>query len=345
MPDYSPPEKILHYIALQSRLTGQMLFDVERGIYLNASPDASSEKHVFVTGLARAGTTALMRAIFNSDQFASLTYKDMPFVLCPNLWGAITKRFSRQPQIQERAHGDGILIDFNSPEALDEIFWRVFSGKNYIKEYGLVLHNPNEDVLHSFLDYIRLILHSRNKTRYLSKNNNNLLRLSAIKSILPNALFLIPIRHPLTHSWSLLSQHRRFSRGNVFTKRYMQWLGHHEFGATHKPFIFHTYEKQYADADDLLYWIEVWHDCYKYLSQFLQNAESGIYFVPYENLCTDKRVWQRLTELIGIDPDGENGFRQNKKKHVETVADRRELQRAEELYAKITAQSLEILGF
>jgi len=343
MTDYSLAEKILHYVALQSRFTGQMLFDIERSIYLKAAPNQVVGKHVFVSGLARSGTTILMRAIYNSDQFASLTYKDMPFVLCPNLWRAVTNRYSRKPFSQERAHGDGIIVDFNSPEALDEVFWKVFSGEDYIKEYGLVPYNPSAETLNSFSDYVRLILHSRNKSRYLSKNNNNILRISAIKSIFPNAIFIIPIRDPLTHSWSLLSQHQRFSTASVFTKRYMTWLVHHEFGATQKPFIFNSTPQSLIDSDELLYWVELWFNCYEYLSQFINDTGTDIYFVPYESLCTNKSVWYRLAELIGIDTDVKSEFRQNKVS-LDAVSDSRELQRANELYLAIKAQSLKKLG-
>ena len=42
--------------------------------------------HVFVTGMARSGTTILLQALHDTGKFASLTYADMPIVLSPNLW-------------------------------------------------------------------------------------------------------------------------------------------------------------------------------------------------------------------------------------------------------------------
>ena len=39
------------------------------------------KEHVFITGLARSGTTILLNALYKSNIFASLTYSDMPFVL------------------------------------------------------------------------------------------------------------------------------------------------------------------------------------------------------------------------------------------------------------------------
>lgn len=320
-----------------------MFFSLERSIYSKGAPDPVSGNHVFVSGLARAGTTVLMRAIYNSNQFASLTYKDMPFALCPNLWKTVTDLFSRQPHSQERAHGDGVAVDFNSPEAFDEVFWLVFSKQDYIQENGLIPHLPNKETQEYFVDYVGLILRSRHKTRYLSKNNNNILRLSALKAIFPKAIFLIPVRDPATHCQSLLAQHQRFTKGDVFTKKYMTWLGHHEFGDTHKPFILSAEEKQCTDTASLDYWVELWLHCYEYLSQrFLFTEESNIYFVPYESLCNDQNVWRRLAELTGIDLGVKNEFRQSKAS-ANIESDCSLMQRAKELYSEVKIQSLKKL--
>ena len=77
--------------------------------------------HVFVTGMARSGTTVLLNAIYESNSFASLTYQDMPFILSPNLWSKINKD-GFEIKKQERAHGDGISKNTSSPEAFEEVF-------------------------------------------------------------------------------------------------------------------------------------------------------------------------------------------------------------------------------
>ena len=63
------------------------MFDVESSVI---SINQTDNKHVFVSGLARSGTTILLNALYESDEFASLSYKDMPFVLAPNLWSKLS---------------------------------------------------------------------------------------------------------------------------------------------------------------------------------------------------------------------------------------------------------------
>ena len=144
MPDYSPLDKVLHRLALGSPARAEILHDLERGAYLRSSPDDDG-RHVFVTGLARAGTPILMREIYRSGAFGSLTYADMPFVLAPNLWNRLSAKGRTAGPRVERAHGDGIEVDFNSPEALDEVYWRVFSRDNYILSDRLVPYVPDEE--------------------------------------------------------------------------------------------------------------------------------------------------------------------------------------------------------
>ena len=122
MNNYSALQRFLHRSVLSSQFMREIMFDVEQSIFLKKD-DLFEDNHVFVAGLARSGTTILLNAIFQSNQFASLTYDDMPFILAPNFWAKISSRKSHG-ELQERAHGDGILIDKNSPEAFEEIFWK-----------------------------------------------------------------------------------------------------------------------------------------------------------------------------------------------------------------------------
>ena len=84
--DYSALDKLLHKIVLNGSMIGDMLGDLDGSFAKGA---AESHSPVFVTGLARAGTTALMRALHGTGQFASLTYADMPMVMAPNLWAKL----------------------------------------------------------------------------------------------------------------------------------------------------------------------------------------------------------------------------------------------------------------
>lgn len=241
--DYSFSDKLLHHLVLGIPLVGKASFELD-GILHHERKDQVGQKHVFISGLARAGTTVLMGAFYATGKFRSLTYRDMPFVLMPNVWKKLSTSFRVQEQAIERAHGDGIHIGYDSPEAFEEVFWRTFAGKEYVLDDGLQPHDASDELICQFRLYIQRIVDSsndRNQQRYLSKNNNNILRLPAIRKAFPNALIVVPFREPLQHAISLLNQHHKFCArhsSDKFSYDYMRWLGHHEFGMTHKPFLF-----------------------------------------------------------------------------------------------------------
>ena len=92
----------------------EAMFDFESSAI---SISKSNEHHIFVSGLARSGTTILLNALYESDEFASLTYRDMPFVLAPNLWSKLSNGKEKNNKV-ERAHGDGIKVSTESPDCL-----------------------------------------------------------------------------------------------------------------------------------------------------------------------------------------------------------------------------------
>lgn len=297
MADYSALDKLLHHLALGSPIRAEMIHDIEKGMFLKAAP-ADQGRHVFVCGLARAGTTILMREIHGSGAFGSLTYADMPFVLAPNLWRKVSARGAQAGEKKERAHGDGIAVDQHSPEALDEVYWRVFAGKDYIRKDRLTPHTPDRDQITGYRDLICLVLLRTGKTRYLSKNNNMILRLPALAKAMPDSTFLVPVRDPVSHAMSLLSQHRRFAEADRFTQSYMQWLGHHEFGATHRPFAWGS-EEIWGDPATPDYWLARWISAHQALIETAQ-AHANVLIVPSDNLAGNPALWPAIASRIGI---------------------------------------------
>jgi len=297
--DYSALDKLLHHLALGSNIRAEMLHDIERGMFLKAAPKDEG-CHVFVCGLARAGTTILMREIHGSGAFGSLTYADMPFVLAPNLWRKLSSRSDNPGSKSERAHGDGIEVDFHSPEALDEVYWRVFAGHAYIRPGKLIPHRPDQDVIDGYRDLISLILLRTGKRRYLAKNNNNILRLDALAKAFPDAVFLVPVRDPAGHALSLLGQHRRFAHSDAFTQNYMRWLGHFEFGATHRPFAWNN-DVARGDPGTPDYWLAQWIAAHRAIFAAAQQY-GNIQIVPSEHLAGNAALWPALAQRIGIGP-------------------------------------------
>ncbi len=336
---YSALDQTLHRLALGSSAVAEMTNDIEKGMFLKSAPEDSG-KHVFVTGLARAGSTILMREIHQTGQFGSLTYADMPFVLAPNLWAKLSSKGSKPGVKAERAHGDGIEVDTQSPEALDEVYWRTFDGKTYIREDGLVPHEPDAELIDGYRDLARLVLRKTGKGRYVSKNNNNILRIGALAEAMPDADFLVPLRQPLDHAASLRNQHLRFLNSDPFTRDYMTWLGHHEFGATHRPFLFGP--RPEGDLGGLDYWLQLWISVYSALDE-AEAAHANICFVPYEALSADPAVWQAVAARIGV-AAGEASELKPVKEKAPDPHDAALAAKAAALHAKLMARGFAKLG-
>jgi len=67
-PDYSFLERLLHRLALHYRPIAEMSVDRDQ-MTVRADPSAVVlQRHVFVSGLARAGTTVLMRRFHATGQ-------------------------------------------------------------------------------------------------------------------------------------------------------------------------------------------------------------------------------------------------------------------------------------
>ncbi|MDQ2091596.1 sulfotransferase [Marimonas arenosa] len=303
--DYTPMEQMMHRVALGNGAVAEMGFALDQ---LIARPDAEAARiggHVFVAGLARAGTTVLTRALHESGAFGSLTYRDMPFVLAPTLWGKLNRRGG--VQASERAHGDGLVVDLDSVESLEEPFWRVFDGAAYIKADRLLPHVPEAALVSKYRRYVGAILKARGAGRYLAKNNNNILRLGMLAEAFPDAHLLVPFRDPVAHAGSLRAQHARFAETHAkdpFSRDYMGWLAHHEFGSDHRWFA--VGDKPEGDPTARDYWLAEWCSVYDWL---LETAPERVRFVCYEDLCNDPAAWSTLAEEIGIEAGNATPFR------------------------------------
>ncbi|MEI9928077.1 MAG: hypothetical protein WDN44_10770 [Sphingomonas sp.] len=69
---YGAADRVLHQVALGFAPVLELSFDIERARYGKAAAGLSCTAPVFVCGLARAGTTILMRTLHATGAFASL---------------------------------------------------------------------------------------------------------------------------------------------------------------------------------------------------------------------------------------------------------------------------------
>lgn len=284
MNNYSWIQRKLHQVALSSQFMRETTFDFESSILSN---EKKTDNHVFIAGLARSGTTILLNALYESNQFSSLSYQDMPFILAPNLWSKVS--ISKQNvELIERAHSDGIKVSSTSPEAFEEVFWMTFD-------------EHDETTKEKFKLYVELINHKYQKNRYLSKNNQNIRRLKLISDMFPDSQILIPFRNPIQQSYSLLSQHQLFldqSKNEAFISNYMKWIGHTEFGPNYIP----IYDRHLSFKDhlDINHWLEQWFLTYQHCyTQF--KHRNNIYFICYEKVCSSEDYWLDILKILNVE--------------------------------------------
>jgi hypothetical protein len=268
MISYNFIQRLLHEIFLGNKIIKKSIFELEKIIFLKKI-NIKNNKHIFITSMPRSGTTALLNVFNKKIDLCSLKYNNMPFVMAPNISNFFK---SKQLNSTERFHKDNIFIDLESPESFDEIFFLTYK-KNII--------------IDELINFISLVLLSYQKERYLSKNNNNYKRINYLKKILPNSVFIIPVREPLQHSFSLLTQHKNFIKLQTkekFILKYMNYLGHYEFGLGHKSWFKPI---KYLDKLNINYWLEQWYLYYSFINKNYSNNESCLIFA-YENLKKSK---------------------------------------------------------
>ena len=278
MQNYNTFQKLLHQIVLGNNLISKSLYEIEKIIFLKEK-NFNESPHIFISGLPRSGTTSILNFIYSSNKFGSLKYLNMPFILSPNLSKIINQKDIIK---KERLHSDGIKYDLNSPEAFDEFFFK----------------NDKEFIKSELLNYISLVLRSEKKSIYLSKNNLNYKRINLISSILPRSIFLIPIREPLQHSYSLLNQHINFinlQKNDDFVRKYMSYLNHNEFGLDHCSWYKPIY---YKNLENINYWLEQWLFFYKHIFE-RYKAQKNCIFVTYEKL-TDHSYLRDILKKINL---------------------------------------------
>lgn len=314
--DYSLIDRILHRIALGRPGLQLGLAEMENDTHRKALDQVPEGGEVFVTGLPRAGTTLVLTLLHNTGEFAAQTYRHMPFVLAPLMWESISGRFRRQAVAKERAHGDGMDVSYDSPEAFEEVIWLAHLKKRYVRD-GRLLLLTRDDLDQEFITgFGALVRKTRllasmdqpaSAPRYLSKNNANVARLNLLPTLCPDSTIVVPFRHPLSHIASFMKQHRLFLErhpADPFALDYMQWLGHFEFGLALRPIDFGGWleGETLPTDDDHGFWLRYWTAAYTHA---LETAGPQVLFVDFDAMLADGRqVLGKIAEHVGLqDPD------------------------------------------
>lgn len=199
-------------------------------------PRTAVDRPVYITGLARAGTTITLEMLSQHPDVATHRYFHIPNPYVPYWWDRFLDRLSPTytPPV-ERIHKDGILVDRNSPEALEEPLWRAFFTGLHDERRSNVLdgsvQNPRFE--RYYRDHLFKLLAAQGRSRYVAKSNYSVTRMEYLLRLFPDARFVIIVRDPVSHIASYLKQNGLFEsieRRSRRTLRITQCIGHHEFG-------------------------------------------------------------------------------------------------------------------
>lgn len=353
---YSLLERMVHNMAFASRAAQIAMADLEDKQFARQLQAITPERPVFVTALPRAGTTLLLEMLENTGEFGVHIYRDMPFLLTPIWWARMSHWFQQDAAPQERAHGDGMLVSVDSPEAFEETLWAEFWQQQYRKRWvepwnARFRHDEFERF---FRAHMRKILYLRqtetqHPNRYLSKNNMNISRLGYLTRRFEDAQVIVPFRHPLQHAASLLKQHLGFLRlhqQDHFARRYMRKIGHYDFGENLKPINFNgwLHGQDIAPATELNFWLQYWCEAY---TSILDQCQPAVALFGFDQLGQQPEAsLQQLANLLQLeDPTrltGQSSRVAAPRPHPLPPAglDPVLRERAEALYARLVANAL-----
>jgi hypothetical protein len=255
---------------------------------------------VYISGLARSGSTILLEILEKHPELSTHRYRDYPMLFTPYMWNRYLG-FTPQTKDQavERTHGDGIFITPESPEAFEEVLWMAFFPDLHDPMKSAVLDGETDSPAFEdfYRDHIRKLLLIRGGKRYLSKGNYNITRLAYLLNLFEDARMILPVREPVWHIASLMRQHRHFCRGQVAHPRavtHLQRVGHFEFGMDRRPIntgsnaqveqIISLWEHG-AEVEG---WARYWAAIHNYLADCLEadhRLREAVMVVGHEALC------------------------------------------------------------
>jgi len=287
------------------------------------------EKPLYVSGLARSGSTILLEILSRYSGVVSHCYKDFPPVFTPYWWNWFLKGAVCKKQVsEERAHKDRIYVTPDSPEAVEEVLWMAF----FQHIHDITVNNVlDSDTCHAhfekfYTDHVRKLLLVRKGNRYLAKANYNITRLEYLLKLFPDARFVIPVRDPVDQIKSLIKQHGIFIKGQKEDPRaitYLKRIGHFEFGQDFRP-INTGHTQQNLEIKDLLNrkehiagWAKYWNQVYGYIARRLMENESlgrASMVIRYESLCSSPaNTIHRMQKHCGLAENKEIIFEYEKK--------------------------------
>lgn len=351
-PAYAEADQLMHRLAFANRRMVRAAARLDNRIFRRSIQRVTVAPPVFIVSLPRGGTTALLNALHRLPGVATHEYRDMPFVTAPLLWSRLGGGHSKRVGKRERAHGDGLEIDLDSPEAFDEVLWRAHWPQKYAagRIQTFDERDLDDDATAGFARHhakVALVRHGRSADgcRYVSKNNANIGRLRVLDRMFPGCSIVVALRRPAAHAASLHRQHERFLRLHAedpFVRDYMRDIGHLEFGELHQPIDFADFAglvgaREPSEPDYwLAYWIAAFEEVARYEGEVIVVQQDDLRARPQatmERVCSSLRI-----DHAGTDFTSE--FRQGPDPAPQHLFSPDLLARAEAVYERVASQAM-----
>jgi hypothetical protein len=293
--------KVSRHLARLMRVLGEAEYDA----FGNRLDQLSIEAPVFISGLARSGTTMVLTLLSQADGVATHRYRDFPFLCVPLAWNWLQDRLGpRELEAVERPHRDRIRITKESADAFEEPIWQEFfpwlhdPGRCHVM--GADTANPEFESF--FAAHLRKILWLRRGRRYVSKGNYNLARIEYLARLFPSARFVVPVRAPLAQVRSLTEQHAlfcRYAQSDARVPKYLAAAGHYEFGPQRRPLNFDPLrigevEAAWREGDDARGYARQWAQAYAHVDRL--RGDPRIFVLRFEDFCA--RPGESVRELL-----------------------------------------------
>lgn len=322
------------------------------------------EKPIYVTGLARAGSTVTVEMIGKHPDVAYYKYLHCINPFIPH-WLQKVANFLplifRKPV--ERVHKDGLLVNRNSPEAVEEPIWMMFFNTIHNDAVSNIFDEKttNPEFEKTYDDLLRKLMFNQTSIRYVAKNNYNISRLEYLLKLYPEMKIIMMVRNPINHIASMVKQDAIIEELERQNKRLLHWtklIGHREYGTakicvnvnsteTIKK-IREMWEKEETYVQG---WAIQWNMIYSYIADLLKRNKSladRTLIVRYEDLTDNSEEW--IDKIIDFTELSKEKFKSIKEEYTvklhqptyyKPVFDEHEM----EIIRNITKDTAKIFGY
>lgn len=294
--------------------------------------DTNITAPVYITGVARSGTTVVLEMLSQHQDLATHRYLHMVVPYAPNWFQKLADKVPIMTKPSERLHKDGLMVNKDSPEAVEEILWQEYFENALDESLSNVLDsrtsNPRFETF--YRENIKKLLLNHNASRYLAKNNYNVARMEYLLKLFPDARFILMIRNPFDHIASLAKQDAIFKQMEAEDPRLLGWtklIGHREFGSgkicinLDDSDLIQEIKELWNNKDTYvkgwaIYWASIYEFVYKKLQENHRLAQT-VHVFRYEDLCDHpSEVIDQILNHISVE---KGSFQKVKQHYCETL--------------------------